>query len=241
MRRLLAGLVSLGVAALGTSAAHAQGTVKIGVIMSYSGQFADTATQIDNGIKLYMKQKGDTVAGKKIEIIRKIRVALRPMSLHDLRRNSSPVTTSTSSPGLHFPRTQLRFPRSPAEAKKFMVIMNAATTVIITMSPYWCAPWGSLPSVGITAGEWAYKSGIRQVYTMVSDFAPGKDAEAASHEAFKKAGGEIVGSVRMPVANPDFSAFVQRAKDVNPESIFLFCARWRSAACPRQSLRGTWS
>ena len=55
-----------------------------------------------------------------------------------------------------------------------------------------------------------------------SDFAPGKDAEAAFHEAFKKAGGEIVGSVRMPVANPDFSAFVQRAKDVNPELIFLF-------------------
>ena len=71
MRRLLAGLVSLVVVALGTSAALAQGTVKIGVIMSYSGQFADTATQIDNGIKLYMKQKGDTVAGKKIEIIRK--------------------------------------------------------------------------------------------------------------------------------------------------------------------------
>ena len=80
----------------------------------------------------------------------------------------------------------------------------------------------TLPSVGSTAGDWAYKSGIRKAYTMVSDFAPGKDAETAFQEAFKKAGGEIVGSVRMPVANPDFSAFVQRAKDLNPESIFIF-------------------
>jgi branched-chain amino acid transport system substrate-binding protein len=80
----------------------------------------------------------------------------------------------------------------------------------------------TLPSVGSTAGAWAYKSGIRKVYTMVSDFAPGKDAETSFHAAFKKAGGEIVGSVRMPVANPDFSAFVQRAKDLNPESIFIF-------------------
>ena len=80
----------------------------------------------------------------------------------------------------------------------------------------------TLPSVGATAGTWAYKSGIRKVYTMVSDFAPGKDAEISFHDAFKKAGGEIVGSVRMPVANPDFSAFVQRAKDLNPESIFIF-------------------
>jgi branched-chain amino acid transport system substrate-binding protein len=109
-----------------------------------------------------------------------------------------------------------------AEAKKFMVIMNAATTVIITMSPYSVRSSMTLPSVGSTAGAWAYKSGIRKAYTMVSDFAPGKDAETSFQEAFKAAGGEIVGSVRMPVANPDFSAFVQRAKDLNPESIFIF-------------------
>jgi branched-chain amino acid transport system substrate-binding protein len=109
-----------------------------------------------------------------------------------------------------------------AEAKKFTVIMNAATTVIITMSPYSVRASMTLPSVASTAGEWAYKSGIRKAYTMVSDFAPGKDAENAFQTAFKSAGGEIVGSVRMPVANPDFSAFVQRAKDLNPESIFIF-------------------
>jgi branched-chain amino acid transport system substrate-binding protein len=103
-----------------------------------------------------------------------------------------------------------------------MVIMNAATTVIITMSPYSVRTSVTLPSVGMTAGSWAYKSGIRKVYTMVSDFAPGKDAEAAFHGAFKAAGGEIVGSVRMPPVNPDFSAFVQRAKDINPEAIFMF-------------------
>jgi branched-chain amino acid transport system substrate-binding protein len=108
------------------------------------------------------------------------------------------------------------------EGKRFMVIMNAATTMIITMSPHSVRTSMTLPSVGATAGAWAYKSGIRKAYTMVSDFAPGKDAEAAFQGAFKAAGGEIVGSVRMPVANPDFSAFVQRVKDVNPESVFIF-------------------
>jgi branched-chain amino acid transport system substrate-binding protein len=90
------------------------------------------------------------------------------------------------------------------------------------MSPYSVRTSVTLPSVGATAGSWAYKSGVRKAYTMVSDFAPGKDAEAAFQGAFKAAGGEIVGSIRMPVANPDFSAFVQRAKDLNPESIFMF-------------------
>ena len=71
MRRAMTGLACLAATLLAATAANAQGTVKIGVVMSYSGQFADPGAQIDNGIKLYMKQNGDTVAGKKLEIIRK--------------------------------------------------------------------------------------------------------------------------------------------------------------------------
>ena len=71
MHKTLALLGSLALTAVTAVTASAQGTVKIGVVMPYSGQFADLATQMDNGIKLYMKLNGDTVAGKKIEIIRK--------------------------------------------------------------------------------------------------------------------------------------------------------------------------
>src|SRR5262245_14794025 len=222
MKRLLAGLGSLVIAAIAAAAAHAQGTVKIGVIMPYSGQFADLATQMDNGIKLYMKQKGDTVAGKKIEIVRKDSGGVAPdvatrLAQELLTRDGVDVLA-----GFSLSPNAIAVSKVSAEAKKFMVIMNAAATVIITMSPFSVRTSMTLPSVGATAGTWAYKSGIRKAYTMVSDFAPGKDAETSFHEAFKKVGGEIVGSVRMPVANPDFSAFVQRAKDLNPESIFIF-------------------
>jgi branched-chain amino acid transport system substrate-binding protein len=81
----------------------------------------------------------------------------------------------------------------------------------------------TLPQIADTLATWAVKKGgTKKAYTMVSDYGPGIDAEGAFQKAFKEAGGEIVGSVRMPVANPDFSAFVQRAKDLNPESIFVF-------------------
>ena len=73
-----------------------------------------------------------------------------------------------------------------------------------------------------TFGTWAAKKGSKKCYTMVTDYGPGHDFEAAFQRAFKEAGGEIVGSVRFPVANPDFSAFVQRAKDINPECIYIF-------------------
>ena len=220
-RSLLKSAVALALLAA-PGAASAQGTVKIGVILPLSGQFADLATQMDNGIKLYMKQKGDTVAGKKIEIIRKDSGGVAPDVATRLAQELITRDNVDILAGLLLSPNTIAVSKVAAEAKKFTVIMNAATTVIITMSPYSVRASMTLPSVASTAGEWAYKSGIRKAYTMVSDFAPGKDAETAFQEAFKKAGGEIVGSVRMPVANPDFSAFVQRAKDLNPESIFIF-------------------
>ena len=108
------------------------------------------------------------------------------------------------------------------QGKKFMVVMNAATSIITTKSPYMVRTSLTTPQLNGSLGTWAYKTGIRKVYTMVSDFGPGIDAEGAFIRAFKEAGGEIVGSVKMPVANPDFSAFVQRAKDLNPESIYIW-------------------
>jgi len=101
--------------------------------------------------------------------------------------------------------------------------MNAATSVVITKSPYMIRTSVTLPQVMETFGTWAATKGkLKQSYTMVTDYGPGHDSENAFTSAFKSAGGEIAGSVRFPVANPDFSAFVQRAKDVAPQSIFIF-------------------
>jgi branched-chain amino acid transport system substrate-binding protein len=202
--------------------ASAQTPLKIGVILPYSGQFADTATQIDNGIKLYMKQHGDTVAGRKIEIIRKDTGGVAPDVAKRLAQELVVRDGADILAGFALTPNALAASDVSDQAKKFMVIMNAATSIITTKSSYSTRTSMTLPMVGDTMGKWAVKSGIKKAYTMVSDFGPGHDAEGAFHRAFKEAGGEIIGSVRMPVANPDFSAFVQRAKDLNPESIFIF-------------------
>jgi branched-chain amino acid transport system substrate-binding protein len=222
MRKLLTGFAGIAIGAMAVTAAQAQGTVKIGVILPYSGQFADAATQMDNGIKLYLKQKGDTVAGKKIEIIRKDSGGIAPDVAKRLAQELVVRDSVDILAGFLLTPNSLAASDVSNEAKKFMVIMNAATSIITTKSEYSARTSMTLPMVTETLGAWAYKSGIRKAYTMVSDFGPGHDAEGGFQRAFKAAGGEIVGSVRMPVANPDFSAFVQRAKDLNPESIFIF-------------------
>lgn len=208
--------------ALGLGTAQAQNTVKVGVIMTYSGQFAEAALQMDNGIKLYMQQHGDTVAGKKIEIIRKDTGGPAPDVAKRLAQELVVRDKVDILAGFVLTPNAMAASDVSAEAKKFMVIMNAATSIITTKSPYSVRTSHTLPQVAETVATWAAKNGIKKSYTMVTDYGPGLDAEASFHKAFKAGGGEIVGSVRMAVANPDFSAYVQRAKDLNPESIFVF-------------------
>ncbi|MEI8276982.1 MAG: ABC transporter substrate-binding protein [Hyphomicrobiales bacterium] len=223
MKHMMTAAAALLAAATLPVAAQAQGTVKIGVISAYSGQFADTATQIDNGIKLYMKQHGETVAGKKIEIIRKDTGGPNPDVAKRLAQELVVRDNVDILAGFTLTPEALGAASVATEAKKLMVNMNAATAVITERSPYIVRVSLTLPQIAETAGTWlATKGGSKKAYTMVSDFGPGIDAEGAFQRAFKAAGGEIIGSVRMPVANPDFSAFIQRAKDLNPESIFVF-------------------
>ena len=223
MKHMMTAAAALLAAATLPVAAQAQGTVKIGVISAYSGQFADTAVQIDNGIKLYMKQHGDTVAGKKIEVIRKDTGGPNPDVAKRLAQELIVRDGVDILAGFTLTPEALGAAGVADEAKKLMVVMNAATAIITEKSPYIVRVSLTLPQIAETAGNWlATKGGAKKAYTMVTDFGPGIDAETGFQRAFKAAGGEIIGSVRMPIANPDFSAFVQRAKDLNPESIFVF-------------------
>ncbi len=218
----VAGLAGLALALLGVGPASAQNSLKIGLVMPYSGQFADTATQMDNAIKLYVKQNGDSVAGKKIELIRKDTGGIAPDVAKRLSQELIVRDHADVLGGFILTPNALSAADVSAEAKKFMVVMNAATSVITTKSPYIARTSSTTPQLNYTLGTWAAKNGIKKVYTMVSDYGPGIDAETWFQKGFKDGGGEIVGSVRFPVANPDFSAFVQRAKDLNPDAIYIW-------------------
>jgi len=207
----------------GGAIANAQEPIKIGVISAYSGQFADIAQQIENGFKLYIKLHGDTVAGRKIEIIKKDSGGPNPdvakrLAQELVVRDKVDILTGFTTSHETFGAVSIS-----AEAKKFMVSMNGTASTVTEKSPYIVRSSFTLPQVAEALGRWAATKGkIKRAYTMVTDFSPGIDGEQFFQKGFKEHGGEIIGSVRMPLANPDFSAFVQRAKDINPESIFVF-------------------
>ena len=225
MRKLfmgLATLASLALVVVGFHPAVAQDVIKIALIMCYSGQFADTATQMDDAIKLFIQQNGDTVAGKKIEIVRKDTGGIAPDVAKRLAQEAIVRDHADILAGWILTPNALAGADVSKEAKKFMVVMNAATSIIITKSPYMARTSSTTPQLNYAFGQWAVKNGSKKIYTMVSDYGPGIDAETWFQKGVRDAGGEIVGSVRFPVANPDYSAFVQRAKYMNPLAIYIW-------------------
>ena len=207
---LLAGVVS------------AQGTVKIGVIAEFSGPFADYGAQILGGMKTYLKQNGDVFGGKKIEIVVKDTTGAAPDVAKRLAQEVITRDQVDILAGFGLTPNALAVAPVSAEAKKPMVIMNAATSVITTRSPYIVRLSHTLPQDTQPIAQWAAKNGIKRVFTLVSDFGPGVDAETTFVKAFKAANGEIVDNVRTPLHNPDFAPFLQRIKDTRPEAVFVF-------------------
>jgi len=216
-------------AALPITQALAADTIKVGVIAEMTGAFADFGQQMTTGAKAYIKEHGDTVAGKKIELIVKDVGGPSPDVSKRLAQELVVKDNVDFVTGFGLTPNAMAVAPIATEAKKPTIIMNAATSIITTKSPYLTRVSMTLPQVTSPLGDWAFKNGIRKVYTAVADYGPGFDAEGAFKKSFTAAGGQIVGEVRMPLTNPDYGPFVQRIKDSKPDAVFVFVPAGESA------------
>jgi branched-chain amino acid transport system substrate-binding protein len=212
-----------GVALWGAAvtAGQAQDSVKIGLILPMTGGQASTGKQIDNAIKLYMLQHGDSVGGKKIEIILKDDAAL-PDNTKRIAQELIVNDKVNIIAGFGVTPAALAAAPLATQAKVPEVVMAAGTSIITERSPYIVRTSFTLPQSSTIIGDWAVKNGIKRVATLTSDYAPGNDALASFKEHFTAGGGEILDEVKVPLANPDFAPFLQRMKDAKPDAIFVF-------------------
>jgi len=211
--------VGLCLSALG---AQAQETIKVGLIAAFSGPFADYGKMMEGGIKAYMKEHGDTVAGKKVEIITKDTTGPSPEIAKRLAQELVVRDKVDVLAGFGLTPEALAVAPIAEQAKKPMIIMNAATSIITTKSNYIARVSMTLPQVSAPMGTWAAKNGIKRAVTLVADYGPGIDAETAFKKSFTDAGGQVLESVRVPLRNPEFAPFIQRIKDAKPEGVFIF-------------------
>jgi branched-chain amino acid transport system substrate-binding protein len=215
------GLAAAAIAAA-SLAVSAQQPVRIGVIAPFTGPAAGFGKQIEGGMRAYLKQHGDTIAGRKIELL--IRDTGGPNPEVAKRLAQELVTRDKVDFLAGFGYTPEAMAAAPiaTEAKTPMIVMNAASSVVTTRSPYIARFSMTLPQVSAPMADWAWKNGIRKVYSLVTDFAPGIDSETSFKARFTALGGQVVDAVRMPLRNPDYGPFVQRAKDAKPDAVFIF-------------------
>jgi branched-chain amino acid transport system substrate-binding protein len=216
--------LALGAAALSALAltpVRAEDTFKIGLIVPMTGGQASTGKQIDNATKLYMKQHGDTVAGKKIEIILKDDAGL-PDKTKTLAQELIVNDKVNVIAGFGITPSALAAAPLATQGKIPEVVMAAGTSIITERSPYIVRTSFTLAQSSTIIGDWAVKNGVKKVATLTSDYAPGNDALNFFKQHFTAGGGQVVEEVKVPLANPDFAPFLQRMKDAKPDAMFVF-------------------
>lgn len=221
-KTFLGAALALAIAVATPPVAAAGDTIKVGILAEMSGTFADFGQQITNGARAYMRQHGDTVAGRRIELIVKDTTGPAPDVARRLAQELVVKDEVDFIAGFGLTPNALAVASIATEAKKPTIIMNAATSVITTKSPYIVRTSFTLAQVTEPMARWAHRSGVRKVYTVVADYGPGHDAEAAFKKTFIGLGGQVVGESRVPLKNPEFSPFVQKVKDARPEAVFVF-------------------
>jgi branched-chain amino acid transport system substrate-binding protein len=210
--------VGLGLA---NCAATAQETVKIGLIVPLTGGQASTGKQLDNAVKLYMQQHGDSVAGKKIEVIVRDDGAI-PDNTKRIAQELIVNDKVQIIAGFGITPAALAAAPLATQAKIPEIVMLAGASIVTERSPYIVRTSFTLAQSAVIVGDWAPKNGIKKVATLTTDYAPGHDALQFFKAHFTAAGGEIVEEVKVPLMNPDFAPFLQRMKEAKPDAMFVF-------------------
>ena len=208
---------------------------KIGLILPMTGQQASTGRQIEAAARLYMAQNGDTVAGRKIELIVKDDTSIPDVTK---RMAQELVVNDKVNVLAGFGITPSALATAPiaTQSKTPQVVMAAATSSITQASPYIVRTSFTLPQASVALADWAPKNGIKKVVTLVSDYGPGLDAEKFFKERLLFNGGQVTESLRVPMRNPDFAPFLQKVRDLKPDALFVFVPSGAGAAVMKQFL-----
>jgi branched-chain amino acid transport system substrate-binding protein len=215
------------------SASLAQERFKIGLLLPMTGPFASTGRQIEAAVRLYMAQNGDTVAGRKVELIVKDDTGTPDVTK---RLAQEMVVNDKVQVLAGFGLTPLALATAPiaTQSKTPMVVMAAATSSITEASPYIVRTSFTLPQVTVGIADWAPRNGIKKVVSLVTDYGPGIDAERTFKDRFSFNGGQVVDAVRVPLRNPDFAPFLQKVRDAKPDAVFAFVPSGAGSALMKQ-------
>jgi branched-chain amino acid transport system substrate-binding protein len=213
-------MVLAAAASIAAGSASAQETIKIGAVQSMTGSFNQIGKQAMAGARLYVREHGDTIAGKKIEIVLKDDTSLPDIG----RRLAQDLIVNNKVALLLGGITPSALTVAPltVETKIPMIVAVSGASITVERSPYTVRTSFTLGQSSSVIAEWATKNGAKKIVTLVNDWTPGLEAEKTFTDVVVKNGAEIVAALRVPLANPDFAPFLQRTRDLKPDTLFVF-------------------
>jgi branched-chain amino acid transport system substrate-binding protein len=220
-KAMVAGLAAVGLTVAAVEKPLAQETLKIGLILPMTGPQQSTGVQVAAAARLYMQQHGDVVAGKRIELVLRDDVSV-PDSTKRIAQQLIVNDKVKVIAGFGITPSMLAVAPLATEAKVPTVVVAAGPSIATDRSPYIVRTSFSGSQSNLVMGRWAVQNGIRSVVTIAADYTPGIENETYFKESFVNGGGRVIESIRYPLQNPDFTPFLQRAKDAGPDAIFAF-------------------
>jgi branched-chain amino acid transport system substrate-binding protein len=220
----------LAVAVLAAPQAWGQTVIKVGVINTYSGPLAAQGDVMEKGLQLYFDEhQKDLPPGVKIELVKRDDGGANPDVAKRLAQELVTRDHVQFLTGVIWSPNAAAMASVATEAKVPFVIMNAAGVDIPRLSPYIVRVSFTLWQQAFPLGKWAAQQGWKTAYTAVSDYTPGYDGENGFTKSFTAAGGQMVGTAHIPLANPDFVPYLQRVKDAKPEVLYIFVPAGKQA------------
>jgi len=228
----IAGLTISAATLGGLGRAAAEDTVKIGLVMPMTGTVGAAGQEVVAAVKLYMAQHGDMVAGKKIEVLIRDDGSIPD----NAKRLAQELVVNDKVAILGAGTTPSAMSMAPiaTEAKIPTVVMISGTSVVTERSPYYVRTCFTLGQQSGIIADWAIKNGSHKAVSVLSDWAPGAEAGKAFEQHFTQGGGQVLETLKVPLANPDFAPFLQRAADLHPDTLFVFVPAGQAGAFARQ-------
>lgn len=234
-RRRFHGALLAAAASPAARAAPGTAPLRIGLIASYSGPYADYGRQFDAGMAVLLAQQGERLAGRRVEIVRRDTAGPNPQLARRFAQELVTRERVAVLAGFDFSPNAYAAAPVATQAGVPMLVMNAAASGLTAASPFALRFSFTVPQVSAPMATWMLRQGLREAFVLVADYAPGLDAESAFTRAFTAGGGRVAGTVRVPLATLDFAPYLQRIAEAKPPAVFFFLP---SGTLPQALLKG---
>lgn len=219
--RALTGAVTIAATLLAAPVVHAD-EIRIGVIAAFSGPYSNWGKQIQDATELYVAQNNGRAGEHTIKLIYRDVGGNNPARARQLAEELVVRDKVQYVSGLEFTPTALAVADVATQSKVPFIIINAGTSGILSKSPYLLRAGYTQWMVATPLAKWTAEQGGKRAFVAVADYAPGADALTSFKNSFTAEKGQMVGELKIPLNTSDFSTYMQKIKEANPDYVYMF-------------------